>query len=136
MINPIQAPSAAFRSCVDEVLRQCPFFIDRWTTKLADAMHERAIGVADSWERRQLQDAITVLKKNRISIEQGFPERLKKAMAADGSTKIASKKPVDSGRSLSSVSFDDLELMGDMQVQQAVENARMQQLVKLACEPD
>jgi len=134
MINPIQAPSAAFRSCVDEVLRQCPFFIDRWTTKLADAMHERAIGVADSWERRQLQDAITVLKKNRISIEQGFPERLKKAMAADGSTKIASKKPVDSGRSLSSVSFDDLELMGDMQVQQAVENARMQQLVKLACE--
>lgn len=134
MTNPIQAPSAAFQSCVDEVLRQCPFFIDRWTTKLADAMHERAIGVADSWERRQLQDAITVLKKNRLSIEQGFSERLQKAMAADGGTKSVSKKPVHFGRSLSSVSFDDLELMGDMQVQQAVENARLYQLVKLGCE--
>ncbi|MEO8014316.1 MAG: DUF1631 family protein [Polaromonas sp.] len=134
MTNPIKAPSAAFQSCVDEVLKQCPFLIDRWTTKLADAMHERAMGVADSWERHQLQDAIMVLKKNRISIEQGFPERLMKAMAADGSIQDASKKPVHSGRSLSSVSFDDLELMGDSQVQQAVENARMQQLVKLGCE--
>ncbi|WP_196869093.1 DUF1631 family protein [Polaromonas sp. CG_9.11] len=134
MTNPIQAPSAAFQSCVDEVLRQSPFFIDSWTTKLADAMYERAIVAADSWDRRQLQDAITVLKKNRISIEQGFPERLEKAMAADGSPKSASKKNVPTGRSLSSVSFDDLELMGDSQVQQAVENARMQQLVKLGCE--
>ena len=134
MTDPLRAPSAAFQSCVDEVLRQCPFLIDRWTTKLADAMHERAIGVADSWERRQLQDAITVLKKNRLSIEQGFSERLKTAMAADGSATGASKKPVPSGRSLSSVSFDDLELMGDTQVQQAVENARMHQLVKLGCE--
>ena len=134
MTDPLRAPSAAFQSCVDEVLRQCPFLIDRWTTKLADAMHERAIGVADSWERRQLQDAITVLKKNRLSIEQNFSERLKTTMAADGAATGASKKPVQSGRSLSAVSFDDLELMGDSQVQQAVENARLQQLVKLGCE--
>ncbi len=134
MINPIHVPSAAFQSCVDEVLRQCPFLIDRWTTKLADAMHERAISVADSWERRQLQDAITALRKNRINIEKGFSERLQKAMAADDSNKGAVKKSAFSGRSLSSVSFDDLELMGDSQVQQAVENARMHQLVKLGCE--
>ncbi len=134
MTHPLPAPSAVFQSCVDEVLRQAPFLIDRWTTKLADAMHERATGVADSWERHQLQDAITVLKKNRLGIEQGFAERLKKAIAADASTKSASKKSVASGRSLSSVSFDDLELMGDSQVQQAVENARMHQLVKLGCE--
>jgi len=134
MTNPIKAPIAAFQSCVDEVLKQSPFLIDRWTTKLADVMHERAMGVADSRERHQLQDAIMVLKNNRISIEQGFPERLKNAMAADSGTQSASKKPASSGRSLSSVSFDELELMGDNQVQQAVENARMQQLVKLGCE--
>ncbi|MDB5777665.1 MAG: hypothetical protein JWP79_578 [Polaromonas sp.] len=134
MTHPIQAPSAAFQSCVDEVFRQCPFLIDRWSTKLADAMHQRAVGVADSWERRQLQDAITVLKKNRLGIEQGFSERLEKAMAADGAATGAGKKPVASGRSLSSVRFDDLELMGDTQVQQAVENARLQQLVRLGCE--
>lgn len=134
MTNPTHAPGAAFQSCLDVALKQCPFLIDRWTSRLADAMYERSTGVADSWERHQLQDAITVLKKNRLSIEQGFSERLKKAMAADGPAKNASKKPVPSGRSLSSLSFDDLELMGDSQVQQAVENARLQQLVKLGCE--
>ena len=134
MINPIHSPNMAFQLCVDEVLRQCPFLIDRWTTKLANAMHERAINVADSWERRQLQDAITALRNNRINIEKGFSERLQKAMAGDDSNKGTSKKSASSGRSLSSVSFDDLELMGDSQVHQAVENARMHQLVKLGCE--
>ncbi|WP_196863630.1 MULTISPECIES: DUF1631 family protein [unclassified Polaromonas] len=134
MTNPIPAPSVAFTSCIDEVLKQSPFLIDRWTAKLADAMHERSISVADSWERHQLQDAISVLRKYRISIEQGFPERLEKAIAADGLTKSSGKKAVSSGRLLSSVSFDDLELMGEHQVQQAVENARMLQLVKLGCE--
>ena len=134
MTNPTHAPGAAFQSCLEAALKQCPFLIDRWTSRLADAMYERSLGVADSWERHQLQDAISVLKKNRLSIEQGFSERLKKAMAADGATKSASKKPVQSGRPLSSVSFDDLELMGDSQVQQAVETARLQQLVKLGCE--
>ncbi|WP_084181259.1 DUF1631 family protein [Polaromonas glacialis] len=134
MTHPTQAPSAAYQACIDEVLRQCPFLIDRWAAKLVVAMHERSLSVADSWERRQLQDAITVLNKNRLGIEQGFPQRLKIAMAADGVTKSASKKPVQSGRLLSLVSFDDLELMGDSQVQQAVENARLQQRVRLGCE--
>ena len=134
MKNLIQAPSAAFQSCIDEVLRQCPFLIDRWTTKLVNVMHERSIGIADSSERHQLQDAISVLKKNRVSIEQGFVERLEKAIVLDGSNPNPSKKSISSGRLLSSVSFDDLELMGDSQVQQAVENARLLQLVKIGCE--
>lgn len=134
MTTPIPARSAAFESCLDEVFRQCPFLIEGWTTKLADAMHERSLGVADSWERHQLQDAIAALRKNRFSIMQGFCESLKNAMAADDGPAGASKKSVHSGRSLSTVSFDDLELMGDMQVQQAVENARLHQLVKLGCQ--
>ena len=134
MTNPIPARSVAFTSCIDEVLKQCPFLIDRWTTKLAEAMYERSISVADSCDPHQFHDAISMLKKCRISIEQGFPDRLEKAIVADGLAKSASKKAVTSGRLLSSVSFDDLELMGENQVQQAVENARMLQLVKLGCE--
>ena len=134
MTTPIPTRSAAFQSCLDEVFRQCPFFIEGWTTKLADAMHVRSLGIADSVERHQLQDAIAALNKNRISIRQGFCESLKNTMAADGGAGGASKKSVHSGRSLSTVSFDDLELMGDMQVQQAVENARLHQLVKLGCQ--
>ena len=134
MTNPTQASGTAFQSCLEIALKQCPFLIDRWTSRLADAMYERSTRVADPRERHQLQDAITDLKKNRLSIEQGFSERLKKAMAADGATKSPSNKLVQAGRPLPSVSFDDLELMGDRQVQQAVENVRLQQIVKLGCE--
>lgn len=134
MNHPMQARSAAFQSCLDEVFRQCPFLMDRWTSRLVDAMYGRSITLADTSERHQLQDAIAVLRKNRISIEQGFSESLKKAMAADGGAGGAGRHGVHAGRPRSSVSFDDLELMGDLQVQQAVENARTHQLVKLGCE--
>jgi len=129
-----QAPSAAFQSCIDEVLKQSPFLIDRWSSKLAQALHDRSINVADSWERHQLQDAVAVLKKHRINIEQGFAESLKKAIARDIATLAVTKKSVHPGRLESLISFDDLELMGDTQVQQAVESTRLNQQVKLSCE--
>lgn len=134
MTHPMQARSAAFQSCVDEIFRQCPFLIERWTSKLVNAMHERSLVAADSWERRQLQDAIAVLKKQRKNIEDGFCQQLKEVMAADVDSAGSSKKSVTTGRSLSSVSFDELELMGDTQVQQVVESGRLNQLVSTACE--
>ncbi|CAN5223112.1 DUF1631 domain-containing protein [soil metagenome] len=75
-----------------------------------------------------------MLRRNRAIIAQGFPEKLKKAIADDAGAAGAARKSVHSGRSLSSVSFDELELMGDHQVQEAVESARLQQLVRLTCE--
>jgi len=134
MTNPTQDQRAAFQSCLDEGFRQSLFLIDRWTSTLADVLYKRSMDMADSWERHQLQDAITVLKKNRINIQQGFSERLKKAIAENNVVAGAIQKSVHAGRSLSSLSFDDLELMGDRQVQQAVEKTRLYQLVKLGCE--
>jgi hypothetical protein len=130
----LKAPGAAYQSCVDEVLNQAPFLIDQWCSKLVDAMYQRSIVIRDSVERHQIQNAIAVLKKNRPIIEQGFPEELKKAIAADAAAAGAARKPASPARSISSVSFDELELMGDDQVQEAVESARLQQLVRLACE--
>ena len=129
-----QAPSAAYRSCVDEVLRQAPFLIDRWCVKLVDAMYERSIVAHDPAERHQIQNAIAALNKNRVIIEQGFPKELKRAIDDDAAPAGTTRKAVNSGRSLSSVSFDELELMGDNEVQEAVESARLQQLIRLACE--
>ncbi|MBH2019804.1 MAG: DUF1631 family protein [Burkholderiales bacterium] len=131
MTTSSKAPSAAFRSCVDEALRQSAFLIDRWSSKLVDAMYERSVGVPDPAERHQIQDAIAMLRKNRAIIAQGFPEKLKKTIEDDAGT---ARKSLHSGRSLSSVSFDELELMGDNQVQEAVESARLQQVVRLTCE--
>lgn len=128
----LQAPGAAYQSCVDEVLNQSPFLIDQWCSKLVDAMYQRSIVIRDSVERHQIQNAIAVLKKNRPILEQGFPEELKKAI--DAAAAGAARKSVNPARSISSVSFDELELMGDSQVQEAVESARLQQLVRLTCE--
>jgi hypothetical protein len=134
MMTSSQAPSAAYQSCVDEVLRQSPFLIDRWCSKLMDAMYERSIIFFDPAERHQIQNAIAALKKNRALIEQRFPEALKKAIADDAAAAGTDRKSVHPARSLSTVSFDELELMGDNQVQEAVESARLQQLIRLTCE--
>ena len=133
MMTPLQVPGAAYQSCVDEAIRQAPFLIDRWSTRLVDAIHERSMAVHDPAERHQLQNAIVALKKNRLLIEQSFPAELKRSMAHElvaGSV----RKAVSSAGSLSSVSFDELELMEDDQVQEAVESARLQQFIRLGCE--
>ncbi|MDB5744406.1 MAG: hypothetical protein JWR68_2721 [Polaromonas sp.] len=96
-------------------------------------MYERSIGVHDPAERQQIQNAIAALNKNRTLIGDEFPKHLKKAIDDDAAAGSSVKAP-GAGRSLSSVSFDELELMGDNEVQQAVESARLQQLIKLACE--
>ncbi|MEO6321148.1 MAG: DUF1631 family protein, partial [Polaromonas sp.] len=73
------------------------------------------------------------LKKNRLRIEQAFPVELKSAIADELAAGLA-RKAVSSAGSLSSVSFDELELMEDDQVQEAVESARLQQFIRLGCE--
>ena len=133
MTTTSQAPSAAYQSCVDEVLRQAPFLIDRWCSKLVDAMLARSLAIHDPAKRHHLQNAIAALKKNHVLIEQGFSGDLRKAIASDAAASTA-RRSISPLRSLSSVSFDELELMGDGQVQEAVESARLQQLIRLACE--
>lgn len=128
-----QALTAAYQACLNEAFRQCPLLISRWCSKLVDALYERSMLVSESSEKRQLQDAISALKKNQSVIEQGFATVLTNAIADD--TKPAAAKKADkTSRSFSSLSFDDLELMGDNQVQETVDSARLLQIVSLACE--
>lgn len=129
----LQAPSAAYQSCVDEVLRQSPFLINRWCSGLAQAMHVRAIAVFDIDEKRQIEAAIALVKKHQDLIGKSFPIELKKFIDEDSASGLA-KKPSGAARSLSSVSFDELELMGDKQVQKVVESARLHQLIRLTCQ--
>ena len=133
MMTSLQVPGAAYQSCVDEAIKQAPFLIDRWCTRLVDVIQERSTTIYDPAERHQLQNAIVALKKNRLLIEQGFPVELKKKISAEIATGSA-RKSVSSAGSLSSVSFDELELMEDDQVQEAVESARLQQFISLGCE--
>ena len=127
-----QALTAAYQACLNEAFRQCPLLIQRWCTRLVDALYERSMMVESS-EKRQLQDAISALKKNQEAIEHGFAAVLTDAISQD-TNPGAVKKLEGASRSLSSVSFDDLELMGDNQIQETVDSARLLQIVAMACE--
>jgi len=129
-----QAPANAFQACLDEALQQSAFLMDRWCSKLVSALYERSLLIDNAPERHQLQTAIAALRKNRPAIERDFPGVLKKAIDADLAPLGAPRKTAGLGRSLSSVSFEELELMGDSEVNEAVESARLQQVIKLQCE--
>lgn len=128
-----QAQSVAYQACLDETFRQCPLLMGRWCSSLAGALHERSVVILETAEKHALQHAIASLRKHQSALEQGFAGELIKAMAQDTHARAA-KKSDRVARPLSSVSFDELELMGDGQVQDVVDSARLQQTVRLACE--
>lgn len=131
-ISP-QALTAAYTACLNEAFRQCPLIIQGWCSQLVDAMYDRSMLITDNAEKRQLQDAIASLKRNQAAVEQGFAPALAREIAED--TKPASAGKSDrGGKSFSSLSFDDLELMGDNQVQETVDSARLMQVITLVCE--
>jgi hypothetical protein len=133
MSSSPQALTAAYQACLNEAFRQCPLLIHRWCNGLVDTLYERYMSSSQNVEKHHLQDAISALKKNQTAIEQGFALELTQAMASDTQSD-AGKKADKSVRSLSSLSFDDLELMGDNQVQDTVDSARLVQIVSIACE--
>ena len=123
--------SAAYQTCLNEAFTQCPLIIKRWCAGLTEILHERSTGLVASYEKRILQDAAAALKANQVVIEEGFALELTKAIALD--TKAGPSKKVDSAsRSFSSLRFDQLELMGDDQVQETLDGARLQQFLLLA----
>ncbi len=128
-----QALTAAYEACLNDALRECPLLINRWITQLVNAMYERSMAVPEAFEKRALQDAISALKKNQDAVEHGYAMAMTNAIAED-TRSVASKKLDQTTRSLSSLSFDDLELMGDNQVQETVDSARLLQVVSMSCE--
>ena len=126
-----QAPTAAYKACLDEALRQAPFMIKRWYTKLAETLYDKSTAPVVVSEKRQIHDAWVALKSNQAAIEQGFMLELTKAMAQDSKSANATKTDQVT-RSFSSLRFDDLELMGDAQVQETLDEARLQQVFLLA----
>lgn len=133
MTTPPQAQSVTYQACLDEALRQCPLLMGRWCSSLAGALHERSMLVFETAEKLALQNSIALLRKHQAALEQGFAGELVKAMAQDTQARAA-KKSAGAARMRPSVSFDELELMGDGQVQEVVDSARLQQAVRLACE--
>ncbi len=123
----------AFDACLDEGTRQSQNLIQGWCASLAERLYGRSKTQADPAQRRTLQNVAAALKENRAFIEAGFVKQLEAAVRGD-IRQAGARLPDSPARSFSALSFDQLELMGDNQVQEAVESARLQQDIKLASE--
>ncbi|MES2942818.1 MAG: DUF1631 family protein [Pseudomonadota bacterium] len=130
MTPPSQAMTNAYQACLNEAFKLCPLMIRRWCGDLADALYERSMMAPVVAEKRQLQTAISVLKTSQLDIENGFALELTRFIAED-TLPVTGKKVSGSSRSLSSISFDELELMGDDQVQETMDGARLQQVLSM-----
>ncbi|MDB5890256.1 MAG: hypothetical protein JWP47_1087 [Polaromonas sp.] len=117
--------SAAYRACLDEAIRQSPLIIERWNSDLSRLLQDKAMATPVSSEKTSLRNAVVALKAHQQQVARLFVADLTQAIADDGKT--GSHQKSMGSRSLSSVSFDDLELMGDHQVQETLDGARLQQ---------
>ena len=127
--------SVAYQSCINEVFTQCPVLIKRWCLGLIEHLQGRSAGSAAGHEKRVLQDAAAALKAHQTVIVEGFALELTKVVSQH--TKVGTaKKEETAPHSFSSLRFDQLELMGDDQVQDTLDSARLQQFLLLAADAE
>lgn len=135
MTTPSEQNLPAYQACLKEAFRQCPLMMERWCVKVCDVMYDKSLSSTIAMEKRQLQQAIAALKTSLPQLERQFLKELTDAIARDGLPAVAKK--ADGGRrSLSDISFDELELMGDHQVQETIDGARLQHMLLLECETE
>lgn len=120
------SPNESFDACLKEALVQTREWIPRWLTKLQEALQQRESAASRPQEKQSLGQARTTLESHRELIAARFLEAF--AESVEGALPSTASK----ARSLKSLSFDELELMGDEQVQETVEIARVQQVIKMS----
>jgi hypothetical protein len=120
----------AFDACLREALAQTREWVPRWLGKLHATLKDREQSAGQLSEKQALVQARTTLESHRDLVATrflaAFAEAMENALPHTGS----------GSRRSPAVSFDELELMGDDQVQETVELARVQQVVKMAVDEE
>ena len=120
----------AFDACLREALAQTREWVPRWLGKLHSSLKDRELSASQLSEKQGMLQARTTLESHRDLIATRFlaalAESMENALPHTGS----------GSRRSPTVSFDELELMGDDQVQETVELARVQQVVKMAVDEE
>ena len=132
MTTSLQNSDSAYQACLDEGVRQASTLIQQWCAQLLDTLSTHSMKISAGADKHPVNHAVMALMRNRMVIVQDFVAELKLAMADDAQLIPVRQigKPL---RTLSTLKFDDLELMGDHQVQEAVERARLQEVVRRTC---
>jgi len=127
-VNTNALSHSAFDACLSEALSQTRQWLPRWLDHVGMALREREQGAGSAVERQAFIQARLQLDRQREGLQQRYVLTLSESVQ----TSLASVAPKGGARA--AVKFDELELMGDDQVQEAVEIARLQQVVAMALE--
>jgi len=128
---------ASLKACLNEAVALARIWVPRWLEQVGAELYQRESAALHGFEKHGLGHARTQLLTHRDLLATRFLEALEADLA---NTETAS--PAGSGRAgaaprrLTALSFDQLELMDDAQVQQTVDLARWQQIVKMACDEE
>lgn len=120
----------AFDACLRDALVRTREWVPRWLDKLHAAIKDREFSASQLSDKQVLMQARTTLESHRDLVATrflaAFAEAMENALPHTGA----------GSRRSPTVSFDELELMGDDQVQETVELARVQQVVKMAVDEE
>lgn len=123
-----------FDACLKEAFVLSTEWVPRWVGALYETLQQREAAAGNLRDKQDFAQARSVLESHRQLVADRFVERLGEVLQGGSPREAASR--LGSGRSLESLSFDDLELMDHDQVQETVEQARVQQVVKLAADEE
>lgn len=126
----MDAQPQAFDACLNEALAQSREWVPRWLDKLHAALKDKELSARHLNDKQGLVEARTALESHRDLIATRFLGALADAL---GNALPASDTL---NRPPKTVSFDELELMGDDQVQETVELARVQQIVSMTVDQE
>jgi len=127
-----------FDACLKDALAQSAEWVPRWLGKLHETLQQREASASNLHEKQAFSQARIALVNHRERLAERFLSALTECLQGSSPKETASAdtRPASSARSLHSLSFDDLELMDHQQVQETVELARVQQVVKMSADEE
>lgn len=116
------APSTPlYSACIEEAARRGRVLMERLVDSARKSLHAAAGAANDPHERTAMSEALRLLNRDEAAMAARYPNLLLEVFTESG-TADKTRHPA------SSLSFDELELMDEAQVQETVEVARAQQM--------
>lgn len=128
---------ASLKACLNEAVALARIWVPRWLEQLVAELYQRESAALHGFEKHGLGHARTQLLTHRDLLATRFLAALEADLSnTETASPAGSTRAGGAPRRLTALSFDQLELMDDAQVQQTVDLARWQQIVKMACDEE
>lgn len=125
-----------YDACLREALALAGDWVPRWLSTLYETLQQRETSASSLFDKQGFGQARMLLETHRDLVGERFLSMLAEALRKSADSPSTGPAPLVSSRSLDSLSFDDLELMDHDQVQETVEMARVQQVVKMSTDEE